>query len=197
MRGLRILIIFILLLSLFIVLVGLKKERDKKYVISEVDGDKYLVRDLEDKQRAANQLSRIKMNIMRMTEHLYNNRDTKYKEYKQYIEQLKTRINDVVIKESSENSVHTSYSVNKGEQLVFCLRSRAEKDRLHSLNLLMYVTLHEMAHVACPEYGHTPLFKKIFAFFAKVAVEEGFYNKIEFNVEPEEYCGLTISESII
>lgn len=56
MRGLRILIIFILLLSLFIVLVGLKRERDKKYVISEIDGDKYLVRDLEDKQRAANQL---------------------------------------------------------------------------------------------------------------------------------------------
>ena len=88
------------------------------------------------------------------------------------------------------------YSVNKGEQIVFCLRSK-NTGKLHSLNLVMYVALHEMAHVACPEYGHTKLFKKIFAFFTKTAIEMGIYERIPFNQRPEEYCGLTITDSII
>ena len=61
----------------------------------------------------------------------------------------------------------------------------------------MYVTLHEMAHVACPEFGHTPLFKNIFLFFTQVAIDLNLYRKIPFDEDPREYCGLTISDSII
>ena len=61
----------------------------------------------------------------------------------------------------------------------------------------MYVALHEIAHIACPEYGHTDLFKKIFAFFVLVAMNIGIYKKIDFNYDPVDYCGLTITESII
>ena len=61
----------------------------------------------------------------------------------------------------------------------------------------MYVTLHEIAHIACPEYGHTPLFNKIFAFFTETASDIGLYKKISFETSPREYCGLTISNSII
>src|SRR5438445_471854 len=83
--------------------------------------------------------------------------------YNIYIEQLKERMSNVIISESSENNGYTSYSINKGEQIVFCLRSKKDNNHLHDLNLLMYVALHEMAHVACPEIGHTDLFKEIFA----------------------------------
>ena len=73
----------------------------------------------------------------------------------------------------------------------------SHSNELHDLNLLMYVALHEMAHVGCKEYGHTPLFKKIFAFYTNVAIELNLYKKIYFNSDPMEYCGLIISESII
>jgi hypothetical protein len=190
-------IIFIIFFILIVILFVKIPKKEVVYVKSDIDGESYLVRDLPDKQKAANMLARIKKNIFSLQMYLNENKDTKYQEYKPYIEQLTTRIKDVVINESTEDSVYTSYSVNKGEQIVFCLRSRDGNTQLHDLNLVMYVALHEIAHVACPEYGHGALFKKIFAFFTTVAIEQGIYHRIPFDKEPTDYCGLTISDSII
>lgn len=167
------------------------------YVQSDVDSNKYLVRDLPDKQMASNMLARIKMNLSILVNELNNKKNTEYIEYKPYIEQLYDKFDKIVINESSEDSIYTSYSVNKGEQIVFCLRSKINKNNIHPINLVMYVALHEISHVACPEYGHTLLFKKIFAFFTTVAIKINIYQYIKFSEQPTEYCGLTISESII
>lgn len=188
------LIIIIFIVSVFAI-IKLEKH-EVKYIKSNVDDKEYLVRDLPDKQEAADLLGNLHKNMMTLVDHLYEHKDDKYKEFKSYIEQLKKRIKDVVINESDEDSAYTSYSVNKGEQIVFCLRSKLNSE-LHDINLMMYVALHEMAHVGCPEMNHTPLFKKIFAFFTKVAIQLNLYRKIEFNRNPVEYCGLMISDSII
>ena len=42
----------------------------------------------------------------------------------QYIKQLNTRIQNVIITESTFNSSYTSYSVNKGEQIVFLYKNK-------------------------------------------------------------------------
>lgn len=192
-------IIPILILTLFVLIFVLFKyeKYEVKYVVSDIDGEKYLVRDLPDKQKSANTLAKIKANIFTLTRHLDRYKSTKYKDYESYISQLSRRIKGVIINESTEDSVYTSYSVNKGEQIVFCLRSKRHKNEFHNLNLIMYVVLHELAHVGCPEYGHTPLFKKIFAFFTTVAIDIGLYNKIDFQNNPTEYCGLEINDSIV
>lgn len=190
--------ILIFLSLLIIIIIYIKNQNhDLAYVKSDIDYELYLVRDLNDKQQASNMLAKIKENIMTLTNYLYKYKDSKYIENERYIIQLNDRIKTVVVIESSEDSVYTSYSINKGEQIVFCLRSRKIKNQLHKLNLLMYVVLHEISHVACPEYGHTQLFKQIFAFITTVAVEMGIYQKIDFIRDPTEYCGLTITESII
>ena len=194
MQLLTYLIILIFIFSL--ILLNKLQKYEVKYVKSELDENEYLVRDLPDKQKASNLLSEIKINMIKLTEYVYQNKNTKYLEYAQYIEQLKTGIDKVIINESSDDSVYTSYSVNKGEQIVFCLRSKYT-GKLHDLNLLMYVVIHEMAHVASPEYGHTQLFKKIFGFLLTVAMELDIYTKINFRFHPVEYCGLIISESIV
>ncbi len=166
------------------------------YVRSDIDGRKYMVRDLEDKQKAANMLARLRLNINKLTKYMSENKD-EYPDFAEYITRLENRIYHVVINETGENSTYTSYTVNKGEQIVFCLRSKRILHKIHDINLIMYVLLHEIAHVACPETGHTPLFKRIFEFFAKIAVEIGLYKKINFEVDPKEYCGIVISHSII
>jgi predicted RND superfamily exporter protein len=194
MKGIRFIII-ILLLMIIIFLVGMKKTT-LIYVQSDIDDKMYLVRDLGDKQRAANMLSRLKVNIYKIRDHLVKNIG-KYPNMEPHIKQLNRKLKHTEYNESTEDSVYTSYSVNKGEQIVFCLRSKEYKNELHSLNLVMYVTLHEMAHVACPEFGHTALFKEIFAFFAKIAIEMGIYKRIPFNKYRQEYCGLYIENSII
>lgn len=189
-------LIFLLLLTILVIYIKYQTH-DVVYVKSDIDNEYYMVRDLDDKQQAANLLAKIKQNIRILTKHLYDNKDTKYIEHRPYIMQLHNRIKNVIIMESSEDSVYTSYSVNKGEEIIFCLRSRKIRNQIHKFNLLMYVVLHEISHVACPEYGHTPLFKKIFAFITSVAIKNGLYQKIDFVNNPTEYCGLIINDSII
>ena len=65
------------------------------------------------------------------------------------------------------------------------------------MNVVMYVTIHELAHVACPEIGHTELFKKIFTFLLQVSMQINIYKHVDYSMYNTEYCGLTITESII
>ena len=72
-----------------------------------------------------------------------------------------------------------------------------EDDKFHDLNMITYVAIHEISHIACPEYNHTALFNEIFAFMAKVATQIGIYKYINFSQQPLEYCGIIIDQSII
>jgi hypothetical protein len=202
-------ILILLLITLFIIIYFRIGNRDMMYIKSDIDHKFYMVRDRKDKKAAANMLAIVKQNILGVTKYMSDklldpnlSKQPRYIQYKPYIEQLKTKIKNVVIRESSANTVHTSYTVNKGEQIVFCVRSKSlsnslKKTNIHGLNLVMYVALHEISHVACPEYDHTPLFKDIFHFICEEAIEMNIYKKINFNNKPEEYCGMMIRDSII
>jgi len=167
------------------------------YVSSDIDNRKYLVRDLPDKTEVANLLAMIRTRIIYLTEYLMLHKaDKDYVDFKPYIKRLNDRIYHTLISESSPYSSYTSYSVNIGEQLVFCVRSKNDNG-LHDLNLVMYVALHEISHIACPEDGHTFLFRRIFEFFAQTAIDRHLYNKIPFELDPAEYCGITITDSVV
>ena len=116
----------------------------------------------------------------------------------QYINQLGQNFNEdkTVIYETDPDSNLTSYSVNKGEELSFCLKSK-KTDNLHDINLMMYVAIHELAHIGCPEIGHGDLFKKIFKFFTEEAIKIGIYKKVNYSELPVEYCGMVLSSSIV
>ncbi len=190
---LNLIIVIIFLIALYILFKIEKYE--VVFVVSTLDQNSYLVRDLPDKQEASNLLAQIKQNITKTVDHLYKNKE-QFKENIDYIQQLKDKIENVVINESSDDSAYTSYSVNKGEQIVFCLRSKIDS-KLHDINLLMYVALHEISHVANPKYGHGELFKQIFSFICDQATKLNVYSKMDFHSNPVEYCGIKISESII
>jgi hypothetical protein len=192
-------IFIIIIIILFLIFYNLINT-EVKYVKSNIDNNEYLVRDLDDSTQAAALLSNLKRRMNKVTNHLYKNKDTLYIENKEYIKNLYDKVNaGVVISENSSETNYTSYSVNKGEELVFCLRSRKKenKNKFHNLNLLTYVLLHEMAHIACPEYGHTPLYNNIFGFITNIAIQIGEYNKIDFYQDNTEYCGMTITSSIV
>lgn len=190
-------ILFICLFVVVVTLIYMKyHNNDVVYEKSELDENEYLVRNMEDKQNASNLLAELKKNIMSLSEYLYTNKE-KYPEYSAYIDQLHEKVQNTEIMETSENTTYTSYSVNKGEKLVFCLRSKLLHNEFHDTNLIMYVVLHEISHVACPEYGHGELFKKIFSFITNVAIEQKMYKKIDFEKIPTEYCGLVITDSIV
>ena len=172
------------------------------YIKSDIDNKYYLVRDLSDKQQACNILASMKKNIIKLIDHLYERRDTDYTEYSLNIDRLKDRIYDINISENNGVGKDTSYSVNKGDELVLCLRSKINWNSFHDNNLIFYVVLHELSHIASPSYepeynNHGPIFKKIFAFLTNVSINIGIYQKIKFNEKAEEYCGMYITDSIV
>ena len=52
-----------------------------------------------------------------------------------------------------------SYTINK-RKIYLCLKD--EKNEYYNFNMLMYVAIHELAHVLCDEIGHTAKFHRIF-----------------------------------
>lgn len=162
------------------------------YVKSHIDEHYYYVSDLPNKQEIADLLAQLKLNVKTVLKYMKENPNSKYQEY---VKRLDNKINNVSITENTTEE-NTSYSVNKGEELVICVRSR-ETNNLHNVNLIMYVVLHEISHIMCPEYGHGALFQTIFKYLLEEAIKANVYKKIDFNNSPEEYCGIQIKTSII
>ena len=164
-------------------------------VKSDIDNTSYWVRDKSDKKMAANTLAKIKINMMKLITYLQENKN-KFPENMSYIKDLVTRTKVINIMETPADEKYTSYTVNKGEKIVFCLRSKVI-DEIHDMNTLMYVVIHELAHVGCPEYGHTPLFKKIFKFLLEQSIYIGIYEPVDYRIYPQGYCGMVINEYIL
>lgn len=66
-----------------------------------------------------------------------------------------------------------SYTINK-EKVFLCLRD--ENGEYYNKNMLIYVILHEIAHVICDEIGHTDKFHRIFEQLLLKATEKEIYN---------------------
>lgn len=156
----------------------------------------YLVRNVSDKEDAVATLSLMEEKLQDLVNRLLADPSViSNKEMYNYIQIINDKLYTVEIQESSEDSKHTSYSLNKGELLVFCIRSK-ETYKIHDINELMYVAIHEIAHIGCPEVGHTDLFYKINKFLINKAIEYGIYKYINYNVINKEYCGMTLSTTI-
>ena len=197
--------IFIIFLLFFIFIFKYLYYNEVCYVES-FDQKSYLVRNLPDKKDAAKMLANIRTKLIIFIDELIleaekenleeEDEDTELIENYQYIKMIRKRLPNSIIKESSANSEYTSYSINKGEQLVFCLRSKTN-NKLHNINEIMYVAVHEIAHIGCPEIGHTPLFKNINKFLLERAVEKGLYKFENYRKTQKEYCGITLTSNIL
>lgn len=73
----------------------------------------------------------------------------------------------------SFNKGKKSYTINK-EKMFLCLKD--EKGKYYDKNMLIYVTLHELAHAFNPSIGHTQLFHETFQKLLKHAADIGVYN---------------------
>jgi len=188
-------IIFIYLILIFIYILLYKCNNNNIALIESNTGTKILVNNNDTNKIKL--LSLLTDNLFILKDYLVINIDN-YPEYKEYINQLNINFNknNTIIYETDPNTNLTSYSVNKGEELAFCLNSK-KTGELHDINLLMYVGIHEISHIACPDIGHGPLFKKIFRFFLEEAIKIKIYTKVDYNIHPVEYCGMTLSTSII
>jgi len=165
------------------------------YVKSGLNNKEYFVQNTDDKDEAAYILSVMEEKMLVLRKHFLDN-PTAYPTYKKYIDRFCQKADKLFIYENSLDNNKTSYTINKGDETVICIRSKKNFGKLHDINLVTYVTLHEVSHIACPQQDHTPLFKDIFHFFTNVATKIGIYKKINYQLDPTEYCGIMITDQV-
>jgi len=160
---------------------------------STVDNRSYTVRDMPDKQRACDLMASVRKKI----ERLYNSMKEKFPDkpqVKQWVSNFQP--NPDRFAESTPDAEHTSYSVNKGEKIHLCLRQReGPNESLVDENVMVFVALHEMAHVITPSLGHDPEFWNNFGWLLKQAEALGIYKYQDFKAQPVSYCGLHITDA--
>lgn len=162
------------------------------YVKSTIDKESYLVRNLPDKQEAADRLARVRQKILMLQKHLKQTHMEK-PFVKQMIDNFDCSADR--FSESTPDAQFTSYSVNKGEKIFMCLRQRNEKEELVQENIILFVALHEMSHVGTVSVGHTPEFWNNFAWLLKQAEATKIYEYSNFAAHPVEYCGVHITDA--
>lgn len=162
-------------------------------VTSTVDNRTYRVRDMSDKQEAADLLARVRAKISR----LYGIVKDKFPDKPQVKQWVRNFVPDPSrFLEATPDAEHTSYSVNKGEKIHLCLRQReGNNEKLVDENVMVFVAIHEMAHAVTSSIGHGPDFWNNFAWLLKQAESNAIYKYQDFKSHPVSYCGIHITDS--
>ena len=183
----------VLLLCIIVVFIYMNYIRKSLYldkIESSVNGKKYYVRNLPDKNEAADKLANIGMSLQKLIDSL-NEKD---KEKGEDILRLKKSFNSDYITENIPGSMYVAYSVNKCEELSICIREK-DTEKFIDNNTIIFVAIHELSHIMTDELGHTKLFWDNMKYLLEKAGSLGIYNKIDYNKYPVMYCGMEIDST--
>jgi len=163
------------------------------YVTSTIDGKKYKVRDMPDKQAAANLMAIIRKRLTQICDALEKKYPDKL-QVKHLVRNFRSDPSRFI--ESTPDEEHTSSTINKGESIHMCLRQRESGDEsLVNENVLLFVAIHELAHVCTESIGHGPDFWNNFGWLLKEAEALGVYKYTNFSAHPVSYCGVSITDA--
>ena len=178
----------------YVIYYYLYKKNDKiqlKCIISKVDGKEYCVRRREDLDSAADLLAvtinKLEDLVTYLKQNFPNDERTK---------RIGENFNGTTIKETLPTSKFKAYSENKGEALAFCL-NKEEKNNSDLIddNTLLFVALHELAHIGTKSIGHTDEFWDNFKWLLVNAKKAGIHNPQDFKRDPKRYCGMDITDN--
>ena len=187
----------ILLISIGVLFLSLYKNISSEFddltlIKSTVDGREYYVQNLPDKQQACDNLAKLRAILIKIVTYMkekFPNNDSILRLYKNF--------NPDKIVENPNDSRYTSYSVNKGEKIVFCIRQRNKTNDLVDMNTLTFVAIHELAHLMTKSVGHNDDFWENMKFLLKEIIHSplGVYSYVDFSKTPQEYCGTIVSDT--
>jgi hypothetical protein len=157
------------------------------------DGHEYDIQNLPDKENAVKLMAKIRANLTKLRDYyaaepaLMNDPP---------VSRFVARFQPDVFSENDIQSSDTSYSENKGQRIVVCLRDKTKPPYpLVEINTVMFVMLHEMSHLMTETIGHTPEFWENFRRILHDAVKIGIYTPVNYSRQPTPYCGMTITDS--
>ena len=173
----------------FAIAVNIYKRGGTVWVKSTVDGRRYKVLNRTDNLQAANILATLNKNLTQLVQHVY----AKYPTDKDFAS-LYDKYRPESLAEGAFDSKQTSYSINKGERIVLCMRQ--SNGDFVDMNTLLYVAIHELAHVMTPTIGHDKSFWDNMQRLVRHATDVKLYEYIDYSKQPTRYCGIDITSSV-
>ena len=161
-----------------------------KCIVSDVDGNKYCVRERPKLKLVANLLATVTDKLKRLVKFAQ-------KEYpdRENVKRLVKNFNPSKVSEILPTSKYTTYSEDKGKKLAFCTTTTKKGDNLIDENTLTFVGIHELGHVMSKTVGHNDEFWQNFKFLLDIAVKHKLYNPINYKEKPKQYCGMEITDN--
>jgi hypothetical protein len=146
---------------------------------------------LPDKQAAADLMAKIRLKIKKLKLHL----EATYPDKPQVQMLKKFDAEAHRLGESTPDDEFTSFSVNKGEEVHFCLRQRENSnEELVQENIVTFVGIHELGHIITKSIGHEPEFWNNFGWLLQESERIGIYKHQNFAAHPVSYCGMKITD---
>lgn len=177
-----------IIIGIFIYIHFLRNNLFLDKVVSSVNNKEYFVRNLPDKNAAADKLANLGNSLKNLINSLDNN------EKIDDINRLKENFDSEHITENIPGSLYVAYSLNKGAELSICIRDK-ETDKFIDDNTIMFVAIHELAHIMTDETGHTPKFWNNMKYLLLEASSIGIYSPVDYSNNPVMYCGMQIDSS--
>ena len=173
------------------------KERFELSKYKTINGFKVL-KSFTDREIAADLIEEINRRNKTLINFLFENRNSFPSDIKNGITLLKKRYREQNIKEVSPNNKEhlTAYMEGKGRIYGLCLRKK-DGDFV-DINTLMFVNLHELAHLMIKDFRphHDDEFYKKYKFLINVSIKLGIYKDHDYERYPREYCGLIIQTNV-
>jgi hypothetical protein len=89
---------------------------------------------------------------------------------------------------------YTSYTLNKNI-IGMCMREKDENRRMHNLEILKFVFLHEVAHICTDSYEHNEEFWNNFKWLLSLVYKNKLMIPTDYGKEPKNYCGMIIDNN--
>jgi hypothetical protein len=186
----KIAVIIFIILTLIIIYSEVLTESFETVQKLATDNKMYYVQNYDNNKEAANVLSRLASKSIDLIDYVVS----KYPN-NQSVKRLKEKFNPDKIREAEHEKDSTSYTINKGEMMHLCLRQKDSNKSIHDDNLLMFVIIHELAHIMSQSIGHNNEFYDNFKFLLRESVKKGIYDPVNFQKNPVNYCGINVTNN--
>ena len=160
------------------------------------DGQQYEMQNLPNKEKAVEIMSSLRKDLVKLHEYY---KTTPNVSQDPAVLRFVSRFSPEAFSENDMQSPDTSYSENKGQKVVVCLRDKTKPPEYPIIdkNTVMFVMLHEMAHLMTETIGHTPEFWNNFKRILQDAIHLGIWQEVNYAHRPTPYCGMTITDTPI
>lgn len=177
--------IFLIMVLSGVVYFFIKRQR-MIWVCSKRTGKWYYVKNIDGKQEVADLLAMLELRL-----HVFVKKASAMVPDDVRLINIRHRWSGTIYE--VENGKEAAYSLGKNA-LHLCVREK-NGSLTTNINALMFVLLHELAHIATDDIGHTPTFWKNMTWVLHLAHKTEIYDADDHSPNTTTVCGQALGES--